>query len=256
MSPRELAFSVASGGAKVAAERGATVRIPRPAWAYAATPAERVRSSLSPALAVTPLVAGRRFAAASARVGSNSRKLSWSMPAGQVKQQTPGMSQSECPECGAAQAPLTCRERLELLLAWEVDDDALRGQHFLTVASYNLQHPAAFTDEARAGLEDALDGYLDGRLTIADIRRRASRAPRVHRPADEVRTRRRDWPMTIDAVAAPGQPAHAATRVLAWAESIRRSQKSDPLPAGRRTLPPDGIAGQPRETGRTARRDR
>jgi hypothetical protein len=62
--------------------------------------------------------------------------------------------------------------------------------------------------------------------------------------------------MTIDAVAAPGQPAHAATRVLAWAESIRRSRNSDPLPAGRRTLPPDGIAGQRRETGRTVRRDR
>lgn len=143
------------------------------------------------------------------------------MPAERVNPPTAGAGQSECPECGAAQVPLTCRERFELLLAWEGDDDALRGQHFLTVASFNLQHPAAFTDEARAGLEDALDGYLDGRLTIADIRRRASRAARVHRPADEVRPRRRDWPMTIDAVVAPGQPAHAATRVRAWAESIR-----------------------------------
>jgi hypothetical protein len=146
------------------------------------------------------------------------------MPERHVNQDGPGLGQSECPECGAAQAPLTCRERLELLLAWEVDDEALRGLHFLTVASYNLQHAAVFTDEARAGLEDALDGYLDGRLTIADIRRRASGAARVHRPADEVRPRRRDWPMTIDAVAAPGQPAHAATRVLSWAESIRTSR--------------------------------
>jgi hypothetical protein len=119
---------------------------------------------------------------------------------------------------------MTCRERLELLLAWEADDEALRRQHFLTVASYNLQHPAAFTDEARAGLEDALVGYLDGLLTIADIRRRASGAARVRRPADQVRLRRREWPMTIDAVATPGEPAHAATRVLSWAESIRRSR--------------------------------
>ena len=141
-----------------------------------------------------------------------------------MKPHTPDDGQTECPECGATQVPLTCRERLELLLAWEVDDEALRAQHFLTVASYNLQHPAAFTDEALAGLRDALDGYLDGRLTIAAIRRRAGGVERVHRPANEVRLRRRDWPMTIDAVAVAGQPAHAATRVLAWAESIRRAQ--------------------------------
>jgi hypothetical protein len=127
----------------------------------------------------------------------------------------------ECPECGASQVPLTCQERLELLLAWEVDDDALRSEHFLTVASFNLQHPAAFTAEALTGLKDAFDGYLNGRLTIADIRRRASRATRILRPADEVRPRRRNWPMTIDAVALPEQPANAAARVLAWAESIR-----------------------------------
>lgn len=130
----------------------------------------------------------------------------------------------ECPECGASQAPLTCRQRLELLLAWEVDDDELRARHFLTVASFNLQHPAAFTDEARTGLEQALAGYLDGRLSITDIRRRASRATRVHRPVNEVRPQKRSWPMTIDAVATPGQAAGAAERVAAWAESIRCSR--------------------------------
>jgi hypothetical protein len=128
-----------------------------------------------------------------------------------------------CPECGAAQVPLTCRERLELLLAWEADDEALRRHHFLTVASFNLQHPAAFTEEARAGLEEAFRGYLDGRLTIYDIRRRAGRATRVYRPASDVHPRKRVWLMTIDAVAAPDQAAGAATRVRAWAESIRRS---------------------------------
>jgi hypothetical protein len=74
-----------------------------------------------------------------------------------------------------------------------------------------------------AGLEQALEGYLDGRLTIADIRRLASRASRVHRPRGEVRPQRRYWPMTIDAVAVPEQRSGAAKRVLAWADSIRSS---------------------------------
>ena len=152
------------------------------------------------------------------------RYLGPTMSPDHVNQQTVGAAPRECPECGAAQVPLTCRERLELLLSWEVDDEALRGHHFLTVASFNLQHPAAFTDEARSGLEDALDGYLGGRLTIADIRRRASKATRIHRPADEVRFRRREWPITIDLVAVPEQPANAAMRVLDWAESIRRAR--------------------------------
>jgi hypothetical protein len=137
--------------------------------------------------------------------------------------QTLGTASGDCPECGGAQVPLTCQQRLELLLAWEVDDDELRAQHFLTVASFNLQHPAAFTEDAIAGLEEAVRGYLDGRLTLVDIRRRASRAIRVHRPRDEVRPRQRTWPMTIDAVAAPEQPGGAARRVRAWADSIRRA---------------------------------
>ena len=129
-----------------------------------------------------------------------------------------------CAECGAPQSSLTCRGRLELLLAWEVDDEGLRKLHFLTVAAYNLQHPATFTDEARVGLEEAFCGYLGGRLTIADIRRRAAGvngATRVRRARNEVHPERRRWPMTIDAVAVPGQPAYAAARVRAWAESVR-----------------------------------
>lgn len=132
--------------------------------------------------------------------------------------------QVECAECGAPQSPLTCRARLELLLAWEVDDEALRELHFLTVASFNLQHPAVFTDQARAGLEAAFLGYLDGQVTVAEIRRRAAGvdgAVRIRRRADEVRPQRRRWPITIDAVAIPGQPADAVAGVRRWAEAIR-----------------------------------
>lgn len=159
------------------------------------------------------------------RVGVR-RSIYWARPCRRrtLTVAPPTAMQVRCAECGAPQSPLTCRARLELLLAWEVDDDALRGLHFLTVASYNLQHPAPFTDEARTGLEQAFRGYLDGRLTIADIRRQAAGvdgAVRVRRRSDEVRPQWRRWPMTIDAVAVPGQPAHAPARVRAWAEAIR-----------------------------------
>jgi hypothetical protein len=110
------------------------------------------------------------------------------------------------------------------LLAWEVDDEALRDLHFLTVASYNLQHRAAFTDAAYAGLRDAFLGYLEGRLTIADIRRRAAAidgTTRIRRRACDLQPRHVDWPMTIGSVAAPGQAARASDRVRAWAEAIR-----------------------------------
>ena len=131
-----------------------------------------------------------------------------------------------CPECGASQRHLTCRARLELLLAWEADDAALRELHFLTVASYNLQHPAAFTDDARVGLERAFAGYLEGRLTIAQIRRQAAAvngAVRVRRQPSNVRPVRRDWAITIETVAVPEQAENAPARVRAWAESIHRA---------------------------------
>lgn len=46
-----------------------------------------------------------------------------------------------CPECGAPTGDgLTCWEQLGSILAWEYNDPALMAEHFLTVASYNLQN--------------------------------------------------------------------------------------------------------------------
>ena len=142
-----------------------------------------------------------------------------------MKPGTPEAGQ-HCAECGASQRPLTCRARLELLLAWEADDPTLRELHFLTVASYNLQHPAVFTDQARLGLERAFAGYLEGRLSIARIRRQAAAvngATRVHRPQSDVHPVQRSWAITIDCVAVPGHAVEAPDRVRAWAESIHHA---------------------------------
>jgi Family of unknown function (DUF5946) len=61
-----------------------------------------------------------------------------------------------CPECGGPIVNgMTCWEQLGAIGAWEFQDPDLRAEHFLTVAAYNLQHPAQFTDETLADLHTA-----------------------------------------------------------------------------------------------------
>ena len=137
------------------------------------------------------------------------------------------MSVGSCPECGAPQVDgLGCWEQLGRLIAWEYDDDELRREHFLTVASYNLQHPAQFTDEAIAGLREAFVDYLDRGISIGEIRRRASVATagavRVCRDESARKPVCRSWSMTIADVYGRGQPT-AAECVRRWAAAIRRA---------------------------------
>ena len=132
-----------------------------------------------------------------------------------------------CPECGApAVSGLTCWEQLGALLAWEWDDPELQAEHFLTVASYNLQHPAQFTDEALAGLRTGLVARLDTGIAVAELRRRAARQfegkTRVLKAVSERRPVLRRWRMTIADVYTPEQRQGAADRVRAWAATIRQ----------------------------------
>ena len=135
-----------------------------------------------------------------------------------------------CPECGAQRVgDLGCRDMLGHLLAWEVDDAELRAEHFLTVASYNLQHPSTFTDEAIAGLRQSYVDYLDRGISIAEIRRRASAAfdgaKRVRRDGASARPVLCTWPMTIASVYGTGERYGAAERVRAWAKAIREEMR-------------------------------
>ena len=134
---------------------------------------------------------------------------------------------STCPECGAPQVDgLTCWEQLGALLAWEWQDPALLAVHFLTVASYNLQHPAQFTAEAITGLQAAFIDHLDQGVSVAELRRRVSRITegktRVLKQAATQRPYLRRWSMTIADVYLPNQPQGAADRVRAWAAAIRQ----------------------------------
>ena len=134
--------------------------------------------------------------------------------------------EARCLECGAATVRgMTCWEMLGAIIAWEADDPALFAEHFLTVASYNLQHPAQFTDGALAGLRAVFVEHLDHGLGIVGIRRRTMHASdgqtRVLRPEAEHRPALRVWTMTIADVYLPEQPEGAAERVRAWARAIR-----------------------------------
>jgi hypothetical protein len=116
--------------------------------------------------------------------------------------------------------------QLGAILAWEWQDPELQAVHFLTVAAYNLQHPAQFTDEALRGLRAQFVAHLDRGVSIADIRREVGRAAagttRVLKPPAERRPVLRPWPMTIADVYLPDHPVGAAARVKAWAASIRQ----------------------------------
>jgi hypothetical protein len=121
---------------------------------------------------------------------------------------------------------MTCWEMLGGIIAWEYQDPELLAEHFLTVASYNLQHPAQFTDAALAGLRAVFIERVDHGLAIAEIRRRvgaaALGAARVLRPESSRQPVLRQWAMTIADVYLPSHPVGAAERVRAWATAIRR----------------------------------
>ena len=78
----------------------------------------------------------------------------------------------KCPECGAQSVNgLDCWQQLGQVLAWEWHDPELMAEHFLTIASYNLQHPAQFTDDALASFKEVYIAYLDEGMTIEAVRR-------------------------------------------------------------------------------------
>ncbi len=73
------------------------------------------------------------------------------------------------------------------ILAWEWQDPELAAVHFLTVASYNLQHPAQFTEPALAGLREQFIAHLDQGIPISEIRRRVGQARPVPRACSSPR---------------------------------------------------------------------
>jgi hypothetical protein len=113
-----------------------------------------------------------------------------------------------------------------VVLSWEAHDPDLVAQHFLTVASYNLQHPAQFNPGVIEGLAAAYIAYLDEGLSIQDIRRRVGYLTEgsvrvLLRPEERKPPVLRRWAMTIADVYQAGEPFGAADRVATWAKALR-----------------------------------
>ncbi len=140
-----------------------------------------------------------------------------------------------CPECGAPRIDgMNCWEQLGAILALEWQDPELQAEHFMTVASYNLQHPAQFTEQAITGLAQQFREYLNKGLPVTEIRRRVAQSAegktKVLKPETERRPVLKLWSMTIADVYLPNQPQGAAARVKAWAATIRKELEHELLP--------------------------
>ena len=148
------------------------------------------------------------------------------------------MTERRCAECGVelpeSQECVALFHEL-LVLEGRVPGAPGRVPHFLAVATYNLQHPSTFTTAALEGLRRAVTDVLDGRATIADVRRRVTQdaggATRVKRGAGDMRTEAgrtsmaawpTQWPSTVLDVCRL-EPEQYIERVTRWARDTVRT---------------------------------
>jgi len=135
-------------------------------------------------------------------------------------------TQETCAECGARPvAGMNCKDQLATILGSESADPELSLLHFYTIASFNLQHPAQFTDEAIRVLRGVFVEALDGTTPIETLSRRMGAKfegeKPVLRPAGDRHPVQRAWDVTAADVFAGGRPYGAAYRVRRWATSVR-----------------------------------
>ena len=124
-----------------------------------------------------------------------------------------------CPECGAT----GCRDKFESMLALEFEDPEVFGAvHHVTVICFNLQHPAAFSDEALEWMRSTLRAVVEEGLAPDELRERSqkqfkgqvrvlSKAPKAPKIAE--------WSMTAADVRTDSPDVYV-NDIMAWAKSI------------------------------------
>ncbi len=132
-----------------------------------------------------------------------------------------------CDECGASvRDDLACRGQFDELLALEFSDPRAGRVHFLTVACYQLQHPATFplTPSGTEHLVGALRDVVVLGLPVTEVRDRmsgafAGDARAVARGSAEPEQPSRQWSMTVADVGPPDPSTHA-DRITEWASAV------------------------------------
>ena len=126
-----------------------------------------------------------------------------------------------CPECGAS----CCKEKFESMLALEFEDPKVFGAvHHVTVICYNLQHPAAFSDEAVAWMRSTLRAIVEEGLTPAELRERSQKQfkGRVNVLSKTPKTSAHvEWSMTVADIRTD-DPEVYVQDIMTWAKSILR----------------------------------
>ena len=132
-----------------------------------------------------------------------------------------------CVECGAVLSEgNTCQTIFDEFLSLEYTNPAYGQVHFLTVASFMIQH-GRYSDAALIWMQSMLRAALDEQLTAQQLRQRAAqgmddaaRTWKVSRQADERPLPRVAWSRTIADVAQSMQdPEKYCEQVKQWAQA-------------------------------------
>lgn len=139
-----------------------------------------------------------------------------------------------CEQCGAPQPDgASCRECFDALLAYENERPTVFfSVHHLTVTCYSLQHPHGYGHDVLAAWHALLADALDGRTTIAALRKRmGAQFAGAKRVRDASAMLPPDWPrvwsMTVADVldareALPSEEEYVA-RAERWAAAVRHA---------------------------------
>jgi hypothetical protein len=139
-----------------------------------------------------------------------------------------------CPECGASKVTgYTCWDMLGQVIGWEYGDPELASEHFMTVACYNIQHPAQFKDEVISDLKQLLAEYLEKKMTVKQIREyvssRTEGKVKILKEKNEVTPVLKKWEMTIADIYTDPKPENPAEKVRQWGNLINLEIKNSNL---------------------------
>ena len=135
-------------------------------------------------------------------------------------------SKQYCSECGARLVDsMTCNELLAEVLGWESIDLELSKEHFFTVATFCLQHPARFTVDAHQILRSSFIDAFDNLISFEDLGKcmatRFNGKLKVLRNHKERNPILKKWDLTIADVYHHGQSKNAGERVRQWSQFVR-----------------------------------